>query len=49
MTTLWKEGITPQCESNILLEYRLFECSYVTLKSYMNKERILVSDDGKVL
>jgi len=49
MTSLWKVGITPQCERNILLEYRLFECIYVTLKSYMNKDRILVSVDSKVL
>jgi len=37
MTSLWKVGIRPQSERNILLEYRLFECSYVTLKSYINK------------
>jgi len=49
MTSLWKVGIIPQSECNIVLEYRLFECRYVTLKSYMNKDRILVSVDSKVL
>ena len=49
MTSLWKEGIRPQSERNILLEYRLFECRYVTLESYMNKDRILASVDSKVL
>jgi len=40
MTSLWKVGIGHQSERNILLEYRLFECSCVTLKSYMNKDLI---------
>ena len=35
MTSLWIVGIRPQSESNILLEYRLFEYRYVKLKSYM--------------
>ena len=43
MTSLWIVGIRPRSKRNMLLQYRLFECSYVTLKSYMNKERILVS------
>ena len=49
MTSLWKVGIRPQNERNILLEYRLFECRYVTLKSHTNKDRILVSVDSEVL
>jgi len=49
MTSLWKVEIRPQSERNIILEYRLFERSYVTLKSYMNKDRILDSVDSKVL
>ena len=49
MTSLWIVGIRPQRERNILLEYLLFERSYVTLKSYMNKDRIFVSVDSKVL
>jgi len=46
MTSLWKVGIRPQSERHILLEYRLFECRYVTLKSYMDKDLILVSFDS---
>ena len=49
MNSLWKVGITHKCERNIILEYRLFECNYVTLKSYMNKELIFVSVDNKAL
>jgi len=49
MTSLRKVGIRPQSERNILLEYSLFECSYVTLKSYMDKDLILVSVDRYVL
>jgi hypothetical protein len=37
MISLWEEVIRPQSERNILFEYRLLECRYVTLKSYMNK------------
>ena len=46
MTSLWKVGIRPQSERNILLEYRLIECRYVTLKSYMNNNRLFVSFDS---
>jgi len=49
MTSLWKVGIRPQSERNIISEYRLFESRYVTLKSYMKKYRILVSVDSKIL
>jgi hypothetical protein len=49
MTSLWTIGIRPQSERSILFEYRLFECRYVTLKSYMNKDGILVSVDSKIL
>ena len=34
MNSLWKIGIRPQSERNILLEYRLFDSRYVTLNSY---------------
>ena len=33
MISLWKVGIRPQSECNILFEYRLLESRYVTLKS----------------
>jgi hypothetical protein len=49
MTSLWEVGFRPQIERNILLECRLLECSYVTLKSYMNKNSKLVSVDSKDL
>ena len=49
MTSLWKVGIRPHSERNILLEYRIFESRYVNLKSYTNKKRILVSVDCKFL
>jgi len=49
MTSLWKVGIRALNACNILLEYRLFECNYVTLKSHKDKERILVSVDSNVL
>ena len=45
MTNLWTVGIRPQSEGNIILEYGLFECMYVTLKSYMDNDLILVSVD----
>ena len=32
MTSVWEVGFIPQNERNILLEYRLLECRYVTLK-----------------
>jgi len=38
-----------QSERNILLEYRLFECRYVTLKLYTNMHPILVSVYSKIL
>ena len=38
MTSLWIVGIRFQSERNILLECRFFRM-YVTLKSYMNKDR----------
>jgi len=47
MSGLWKVGFRPQIERNIPLENRLLESRYVTLKSYMNKDRKLVSVDIK--
>ena len=49
MSSLWKVGIITQSKRNILLEYRLFKYSHVTLKSFMNKPRIFVSFDSIVL
>jgi len=47
MTSLWKVRNTHKCERNSILEYHLFEYSNVTLKSYINKDRIFVSVDTK--
>ena len=49
MTSLWKVGFRPQNERNNRLDYRLVEFRYVTLKSYMNNDRKLVSVDSKFL
>jgi len=49
MPSLRKVGIRPQIERNILFEYRLFKSFFVTMKSYMNKDRIFVSVDSKIL
>ena len=49
MTSLWKVGIRHQSECNIQLEYQLFQCRNVTLKSYVNKNGSLVSVESKVL
>ena len=49
MTSLWKVEIIPQSERNIHLEYRLFQCRNVTLKSYVKKDGSLVSVELKVL
>ena len=47
--SLWKVGIRTQNERNIQLEYRLFQSRNITLKSYMNKDVILVSDESNDL
>jgi len=49
MTSLWTVDIRPQSESNIQLEYIIFQCRIVNLKSYVKKGGRLVSVENKVL
>ena len=47
MIRSWKVGIIPQSERNIQLEYRLFQCRNVTLKSYEETEGSLSQSKEK--